>query len=197
MEWLQLQKCMNYLIEIHDILDSAVSKWIGNMAHILACLFKSSSREQHEFWPSQFPFLHNIKDSLLSVRRQSKAKGWFLVYCAEMVFARVWWCLWQISLTLILSLTAARMAESQLEVCIQVPQALGRGGAMGDGIPDVLWSLTSSPSSSSVVQVVQVGTLLKFLDQWRSITSNRDVLNMVKDQHLQLRYHTQLFHNLG
>ena len=43
--------------------------------------------------------------------------------------------------------------------------------------------ITSSPSSSSVVHI---GTLPKFLDQWRSIDSNRFVLSMVKGHHLQL-----------
>ena len=49
-------------------------------------------------------------------------------------------------------------------------------GSHGDGIPDAL-QLTTSTSSSSVVQV---GTLPKFLDQWRNINSNRFVLNMAK-----------------
>ena len=62
---------------------------------------------------------------------------------------------------------------------------------MGKGIPDM--SLTSSPSSSSVVQV---GTLPKSLDQWRSITSIRFVLTMVKGHHLQLRCHPPLFHDI-
>ena len=35
--------------------------------------------------------------------------------------------------------------------------------------------------------------LFKFLDQWRSITSNRFVLNMVQGHHLQLRSHPPLF----
>ena len=32
-------------LQIHDILDKAVSKWVGNLAHILACLFNSVSRQ--------------------------------------------------------------------------------------------------------------------------------------------------------
>ena len=64
---------------------------------------------------------------------------------------------------------------------------------MEDGIPDVLQSTTSLTSALSVVQV---GTLSKFLDQWRSITSSRFVLNMVKCDHLQLRCHPVLFHHL-
>ena len=42
---------------------------------------------------------------------------------------------------------------------------------------------------------MQVGTHLEFLDQRRSITSNRLMLNMVQDQHLQLRCHPPLFIN--
>ena len=37
--------------------------------------------------------------------------------------------------------------------------------------------------------------LFKFFDQWRSITSNRFVLNMVLGHHLQLQSHPPLFHN--
>ena len=37
--------------------------------------------------------------------------------------------------------------------------------------------------------------LFKFFDQWRSITSNRFVLNMVWGHHLQLRSHPPLFHD--
>ena len=48
---------------------------------------------------------------------------------------------------------------------------------MGDGIPDVLKSTSSLTPSSSVVQVA---TLSQFLTEWRSITSHRFVLNMVK-----------------
>ena len=62
---------------------------------------------------------------------------------------------------------------------------------MGDSIPYLLQSLTSSSSS-----VVLVGTLTEFLDQWGSITSNRIVFNMVKGHHLQLRYHLPSFHDI-
>ena len=37
--------------------------------------------------------------------------------------------------------------------------------------------------------------LFKFFDQWRTITSNRFVLNMVWGHHLQLQSHPPLFHN--
>ena len=53
------------------------------------------------------------------------------------------------------------------------------------------------PSSSSTSAPFQVGMLFKFLDQWRSITSNRIVLNMVQGHHLQLRSHPPLFHNFN
>ena len=78
-------------------------------------------------------------------------------------------------------------------VHLPAPMTLGRRGAVGDGIPDLLQSITSSTSSSCVVQV---GTLPKFLDQWRSITSNKFVLNMVKGHHLQLKHHPLSFYNL-
>ena len=50
------------LLQIHSILDKAVSKQVGNSAHILAHLFNSVSRQHCEVWASQFPFLHSLKD---------------------------------------------------------------------------------------------------------------------------------------
>ena len=71
-----------------------------------------------------------------------------------------------------------KVADSLLVmVSVTVLLTSGRRGAVGDGIPGVLQSTTSS---SSLV-------LLQVLDQWRSITSQRFVLNMVKGHHPQLR----------
>ena len=64
---------------------------------------------------------------------------------------------------------------------------------MGVGTPDVPEASTSSSSSSSISAAFQVGMLFKFFDQWRSITSNRFVLNMVWGHHLQLRSCPPLF----
>ena len=60
---------------------------------------------------------------------------------------------------------------------------LGGKGSVGVGTPDVPWSSASLSSSSAVFQV---GMLFKFFDQWRGITSNRFVLNMVQGHHLLL-----------
>ena len=68
---------------------------------------------------------------------------------------------------------------------------LGRMEAVGVGIPDV--SHLGSLSSSSLV--LQVGMLSHFYDQWRCITSNRFVLNMVQGHHLQLGSCPPLFCN--
>ena len=68
-----------------------------------------------------------------------------------------------------------------------------RKGGMGFGTPDVSESSTSSASSSPTSAMFQVGMLFKFFYQWRSITSNRFVLNMVQGYHLQLRSHPPLF----
>ena len=65
---------------------------------------------------------------------------------------------------------------------------------MGVGTPDVSQPSTTS-SSSSTSAPFQVGMLFKFLDQWRSSTSNRFVLNMVQGHHLQLRSRPPLFRN--
>ena len=66
---------------------------------------------------------------------------------------------------------------------------------MGVSTPDVPEPSTSSSSSSSTSATFQVGMLFKFFDQWRSITSNRFVLNMFWGHHLQLRSHPPLFHD--
>ena len=50
------------LLKVHDILDKAVSKQVGNSAHILAYLFNLFSRQHCEVWVSQFPFLHSLRD---------------------------------------------------------------------------------------------------------------------------------------
>ena len=50
------------LLQLHGILDKAVSKQVGNSAHILAHLFNSVSRHHCEVWASQFPFLHSLKE---------------------------------------------------------------------------------------------------------------------------------------
>ena len=44
------------LTRIHDILESVVSKQVGNTTHILAYPFNYASRHCHEVWASQFPF---------------------------------------------------------------------------------------------------------------------------------------------
>ena len=44
-------------------MDSAMSKEVGNRACILAYPF-NSSRQYFEGWASQFPFLHNVNDTV-------------------------------------------------------------------------------------------------------------------------------------
>ena len=55
-------KVHELLLKVHDILDNAVSKQVGNSAHILAHVFSSVSRQYREVWASRFPFLHNLRD---------------------------------------------------------------------------------------------------------------------------------------
>ena len=54
------------VIKVHDILDNAASKWIGNSACILAHVFNSASRQFCEVWASWFHFLHCLKDMVLT-----------------------------------------------------------------------------------------------------------------------------------
>ena len=46
-----------WITKILDILGSAVSNCFGNMAHILAYLFNSASRQCYKVWLPNFPFL--------------------------------------------------------------------------------------------------------------------------------------------
>ena len=85
------------------------------------------------------------------------------------------------------------MARSLL-VAVSPPVLLRLGErGCGVGILDVAESSASSASSSSTTAAFQVVMLFKFFDQWRSITANRFVLNMVQGHHLQLRSHPPLF----
>ena len=91
----------------------------------------------------------------------------------------------------------AHQSGKSLLVAVSPPVLLSQEGkgVMGVSTPDVPEASTSSSSSSSTSATFQVGRLFKFFDQWRSITSNRFVLNMVQGHHLQLRSHSPLFHD--
>ena len=71
------------LIRINDILENAMSKCVGNTAYILAYLISSASRQHHDIWSSQFPCLHNLKDTVLP----SEA---FLYGCLNLSLAQPW-----------------------------------------------------------------------------------------------------------
>ena len=57
-----VSKVHELLLKVHDILDNAVSKQVGNSAHVSAHVFNSVSRQHCEVWASQFSFLHSHKD---------------------------------------------------------------------------------------------------------------------------------------
>ena len=99
---------------------------------------------------------------------------------------------WYRSLTWKLGLKVIRVEGSQAGVHLPVPLTLKRRDTLGHNVPGVLQSTSSSPSSSPVVQG---GTLPTNLNQSRSITVSRFVLNMVKGHHLQFRWHCLLCHN--
>ena len=151
---------------------------------LLACLYGHINWSVAQTHQQSSLELSQSSTSMRGVR--AKPKAWsYLMYrsylCQSLVVHP-----WQRSLNWILGLKDIRVAKVSLEVHLQVPLTLGRRGDMGNDVPDVLQSTTSSPSSPSLVQV---GTLKKFLDQWRRITSNRFVLNMVEGHHLQLMCH--------
>ena len=104
--------------------------------------------------------------------------------------------LWLRGLTWSVGMRLIWVARSLL-VAVSPPVLLrlGERGPMGVGTPDVPQSSASSASPSTTSAAFQVGRFFKFFNQWRSITSNRFVLNMVWGHHLQLRSHPPLFHN--
>ena len=57
-----VSKVCELLIKVHNILDNAVSKWVGKLACISAHAFNSASRQHCEVWASQLPILHHLKD---------------------------------------------------------------------------------------------------------------------------------------
>ena len=59
---LPVSEVYELLLQIHGILDKAVSKQVGNSARFLAHLFNSVFGQHHEVWASQFPFLHSLKE---------------------------------------------------------------------------------------------------------------------------------------
>ena len=170
------------LTMIHDTLDSAVSTQSGNMACILAYHFNSVSMQCHEVLVSQFPFLHNIKESVLpseaclygginwsvgqahhqfSLGLTQSSSSMIVpecIYSSVMSRNGLYHSLivlpWWRSLTLILNLTVTRVARNQVGCVYCFHRLSEEGESWGSGIPDVLQSSNSShsPSSSSVVQ---------------------------------------------
>ena len=182
------------------------------------------SRQCCEVWASQFPFLHSLRDVIppsetccmaILTGLWHRLSTSILWVCLSLFLLRgmarpghglgsISQCrrdlcqylvvhLWLRRITWRVALRLIQVARSLL-VAVSPPvlPTLGRKRSMGVGIPDVSWSSTFSSSSS---EVFQVGMLFRFFAQWRSITSNRFVLNMVLDDHLKLQFHPPLFHN--
>ena len=63
-----MSEVCEFLPKVHYILDKAVSKWVGNLACILAYLFNSISRQHCEVWASQFLFFTVLGMWFLLVR---------------------------------------------------------------------------------------------------------------------------------
>ena len=54
------------LAKMYSILDNVVSKWVDNLALILANLFNSAPQQHHEVWTSQFLSLQSKNRSCSS-----------------------------------------------------------------------------------------------------------------------------------
>ena len=169
---------------------------------------------QHcEVWASQFPFLHSLKDvvplseaclygcinwSLAQAYQQSsiglsqslpsnrggKARPWpwFHFTVQRRPFKSLVVPPWPRGLTWRVGLRLIQVVRSLLVVVSTSSADARRKGAWGSAFMMCQSSAFSSSSSS----VIQVCILLHFLNQGRSITSYRFVLNMVQGHHLQL-----------
>ena len=143
---------------IHDILNNAVSKWIGNTDFILAYLLAQLPGSVEKFWPHSSHFFFNCKDivhpsegclyvhinwflaqhqSFLGLSqpaesiRGCKARGkcsFQINQCLILVVGH-----WQRSLTWKLDLRIIRVAGSHLVIHLTVPLVLRRG-AMRDEV---------------------------------------------------------------
>ena len=216
------------LLRIHDILDIAVSKQVGNSACFLAHVFNSVSRQYCEVWASQFPFLHCLKEVIPSSEACLCGHiNWSLAQAYSVGLSQSFppkrggkatpWTGFQFTVqkrpmsgsvpgTSEASLPKRPHLESGNEAHLSGKKSASgivstssagvkKKRGIGVGSPDVPESLTSSAFSSSTSAAFQVGMLFRYFDQWRSITSNRFVLNMVQGHHLQLRSHPALFHD--
>ena len=66
--FIPLSEVHELLLRIYDILDKAVFKQVGNLAHILAYLYNFVSRQCCEVWASQFLFFIVLRRWFLLVR---------------------------------------------------------------------------------------------------------------------------------
>ena len=151
---------------------------------ILTCLWHRLSSIL--LWVCLNPFL------LRWVARQGQGLG-SISWCRRDLCQGLVVLSWLRGLTWRVGMRFIQVARSLLMVK-SPPVLLTLGGKRSVGVstPDVSWS---SASSSSSPAVFQVGMLFKFFDQWRSITSNRFVLNIVQGHHLWLQSCPPLFHN--
>ena len=184
-------------------------------------MFNSVSRQHGEVWASQFPFLHSLKEVIASSEACLYGHiNWSLAQAHSVGLSQSFppkrggkarpWTGFQFTVQKrpmsgsVLGTSGASLPkwphlESGNEACPHgkkfPPVLLSQEGKVGVGVgtPGVPQPSTSSCSSSSTSAMFQVGMLFKFFDQWRSITSNRFVLNMVRGHHLQLRTCPPLF----
>ena len=212
---------MSYLPRFMTFWTMLCQYWVDNTGNVLAYLFNSASRQHYEVWASEFTFLHSIKDSIPpSEACLYGCINWSLVqvhHHSSLGLSQSLTSLqgararpragfrFNVQKQPVMEFDHASLPEkSHLDPVLNACQG-GRksvGGTLtsstdsrkkkchGNVILDV-----SQSSSSSFSSIVQMCTLTEFLDQWRSITFNRFMLNMVKSHYVQLRHHPPLSHN--
>ena len=94
---------------------------------------------------------------------------------------------WRVGMRLI------KVARSLL-VAVSPPVLLKLGGKGSVGLA-LLMCHGPQPTQHLYLQFFRLVCLSNFFDQWRSITCNRFVINMVGGHHLQLWFHSPLFCN--
>ena len=200
---ISVSKVHELLTKIHDILDSAVSMLVGDIAYIPAYLFHSGSRQCH-LWVFRDTF-HLVRlafmvtltglwlrlsnnlylacpslQPLCEVAKPNQRLASHLMYknglCLSLVIP-----LQQKSLTWTTRTESCQGTGIPSDSASAKSTDSRKKGHQGHSIPDMQQSTTSSPSSSSTMQV---GTLPKVLNQSTSIISNRFMFSMAKGYHL-------------
>ena len=196
------------------------------MQLLFSISFNSASRQYHEVWVSQYPFLHNLKDSvpssgaylygcinwsLTQAQQQSslglsqsstsmtggrtRPRASFPFNVQKWLYQSVVGVLWQRSPAQKLGQRGMRVAGSHW-VVVHLPVSLTLRKRVCMGMIFLMcYSLQLHQHHLHLFYMIGHFPTFQIRLDWRCMTSNGFVLNMVKVHHLQLRVWPSLFHD--